>query len=62
MLRQSPSGRWRVASKNAHGPELPVRWLLAEWPADQTEPVQFWLPSLPADTALATLVRTAKST
>lgn len=40
--------------------ELPVRWLLAEWPATEPEPVQFWLSGLPADTPLATLVRTAK--
>ncbi|SOD90548.1 IS701 family transposase [Streptomyces sp. Ag109_G2-15] len=57
-LRIPPAGR--EIRKNADAPELPVRWLLAEWPADQTEPVQFWLSSLPADTALATLVRTAK--
>ncbi|MGW1657320.1 IS701 family transposase [Streptomyces atratus] len=57
-LRIHPAGR--EIRKNTDGPELPVRRLLAEWPADQTEPVQFWLSSLPADTALATLVRTAK--
>jgi SRSO17 transposase len=39
---------------------MPVRRLLAEWSATEPEPVQFWLSSLPADTPLATLVRTAK--
>ncbi|WP_455907574.1 transposase [Streptomyces mirabilis] len=57
-LRIRPAGR--EIRKNTDGLELPVRWLLAEWPADQSEPVQFWLSNLPADTALATLVRTAK--
>ncbi|MGW2104986.1 IS701 family transposase [Streptomyces olivaceoviridis] len=57
-LRIRPAGR--EIRKNTAGPELPVRWLLAEWPANQPEPVQFWLSNLPADTALATLVRTAK--
>lgn len=57
-LRIRPAGR--ETRKAACGPELPVRWLLAEWPANQPEPVQFWLSNLAADTALATLVRTAK--
>lgn len=56
-LRLRPTGR--EIRKNTAGPELPVRWLLAEWLTTEPEPVQFWLSSLPADTALATLVRTA---
>ncbi|MFI6086045.1 IS701 family transposase [Streptomyces sp. NPDC051217] len=57
-LRIRPAGC--EIRKACDGQELPVRWLLAEWPATEPEPVQFWLSSLPADTALATLVRTAK--
>ncbi|TXS74521.1 IS701 family transposase [Streptomyces sp. sk2.1] len=57
-LRMRPAGR--EIRKATDGPELPARWLLAEWPANQPEPVQFWLSNLPADTPLATLVRTAK--
>ncbi|WP_443041587.1 IS701 family transposase [Streptomyces sp. B21-083] len=57
-LRIRPAGR--EIRKAVDGPELPVRWLLAEWPATEPEPVQFWLSNLPADTPLATLVRTAK--
>ncbi|MFD8019956.1 transposase [Streptomyces lavendulae] len=41
-------------------PELPGRRLLAEWPADQDELVQFWLSDLPANTPLPVLARTAK--
>jgi hypothetical protein len=57
-LRIRPAGRGiRQATE---GPELPECWLLAEWPADQSAPVQFWLSDLPADTPLTTLVRLAK--
>jgi SRSO17 transposase len=57
-LRVRPAGvklRRAVA-----GGELPVRWLLAEWPADQPEPVKYWLASLPDDTPLQELVGLAK--
>ncbi|WP_455753009.1 IS701 family transposase [Streptomyces celluloflavus] len=57
-LRIRPAGR--EIRKAADGPELPVHWLLAEWPVTEPEPVQFWLSNLPADTPPATLVRTAK--
>ncbi|WP_406245374.1 hypothetical protein [Streptomyces anulatus] len=56
-LRIRPAGREiRQATATA---ELPARWLLAEWPADQDEPVQFWLSNLPETTSLPVLVRTA---
>jgi SRSO17 transposase len=29
---------------------LPQRWLIAQWPPDEPEPVKYWLSSLPADT------------
>ena len=57
-LRVRPAGvklRRAVA-----GGELPVRWLLAEWPPSEPEPVKYWLSSLPEDTALVELVRLAK--
>ena len=57
-LRVRPAGvklRRAVA-----GGELPVRWLLAEWPAGQPEPVKYWLANLPDDTPLQELVRLAK--
>ena len=37
-----------------------MRWLLAEWPSDQPEPVKYWLANLPDDPALVELVRLAK--
>jgi hypothetical protein len=40
--------------------ELPVRWLLAEWPVGQAEPVKYWLSNLPETTPLVELVRLGK--
>ncbi|MFE2554394.1 IS701 family transposase [Streptomyces sp. NPDC059355] len=57
-LRIRPAGR--EVRQAADGPELPECWLLAEWPASQGEPVQFWLSDLAASTPLTTLVRLAK--
>ncbi|WP_152895876.1 IS701 family transposase [Streptomyces adustus] len=57
-LRVRPAGRGvRRAGDTA---ELSERWLLAEWPAGEAEPVQFWLSNLPSGMPLATLVRLAK--
>ncbi len=40
--------------------DLPVRWLLAEWPEGKPEPVKYWLSDLPADTPIERLVGLAK--
>jgi SRSO17 transposase len=42
------------------GGELPVRWLLAEWPPGAQTPVKYWLADLPATIPLTRLVRLAK--
>ena len=42
------------------GEELPVRWLVCEWPSKASEPTKYWLSDLPADTELKDLVRLAK--
>ncbi|MGW1801232.1 IS701 family transposase [Streptomyces sp. NPDC001984] len=39
---------------------LPDCWLLAEWPPGAAEPADYWLSTLPPDTPLRELVRTAK--
>ncbi len=57
-LRIRPAGRG--VRRATGGPELPERWLLAEWPAAESEPVQFWLSNLPSGMLLATLVRPAR--
>ena len=40
--------------------ELPVRWLIYEWPSKAAEPTKYWLSNLPGDTELKQLVRFAK--
>jgi SRSO17 transposase len=39
---------------------LAQRWLLAEWPDGNDEPVKYWLSNLPEQTSIVTLVRLAK--
>jgi SRSO17 transposase len=59
-LRVRPANiQLRRAAANT-GTELPVRWLLVEWPAGADEPTDYWLSSLPADTPIAELVRLGK--
>ena len=57
-LRVRPAGvKLRRATR---GRQLPVRWLLAEWPEGEPEPTKYWLASLPETTPLERLVRLAK--
>ena len=57
-LRVRPAG---VRLRRAHpGEDLPVCWLLAEWPPGEPEPTNYWFSTLPADTPLRRLVRLAK--
>jgi SRSO17 transposase len=57
FLRIRPAGH-RI-TRDPDG-SLPQRWLIAQWPDDQPEPVTYWLSSQPADTNLADLIRYAK--
>jgi SRSO17 transposase len=57
-LRVRPAGiRLRRATR---GGQLPVRWLLAEWPDSEPEPIKYWLAALPETTPLERLVGLAK--
>jgi SRSO17 transposase len=57
-LRVRPAGiKLRRATQ---GGELQVRWLVAEWPQGEPEPVKYWLANLPADSSLERLVGLAK--
>jgi SRSO17 transposase len=38
----------------------PEEWLLMEWPAGESEPIKYWLSTLPVDTPLVELVHLAK--
>jgi SRSO17 transposase len=40
--------------------ELPLCWLLVEWPTDKDGPTDYWLSNLPADTPIERLVALAK--
>jgi SRSO17 transposase len=60
-LRVRPAGvKLRRAARHGNGGELPVRWLLAEWPSGKPEPVKYWLSNLPETTPLHRLVALAK--
>jgi SRSO17 transposase len=52
----------RAAHRDEEGLGAPraQQWLLIEWPKDQAEPTKYWLATLPADTTLVDLVKTAK--
>jgi SRSO17 transposase len=57
-LRVRPAGiRLRRATR---GGQLPVRWLVAEGPDSEPEPIKYWLASLPETTPLEQLVGLAK--
>jgi SRSO17 transposase len=63
-LRVRPAGvtprRQAAARAGGAGWELPVRWLLVEWPTGKAEPVKYWLSNLPATTPIVELVRLGK--
>lgn len=52
--------RVRRAGGNSGRARLqPQEWLLIEWPADQEEPMKYWLSTLPEDAAINDLVTAA---
>lgn len=57
FLRVRPAGH-RIP-READG-SLPERWLIAQWPDTEPEPVTYWLSSQPTDTDPADLIRYAK--
>jgi SRSO17 transposase len=63
-LRVRPAGvtprRQAAARAGGVGWELPVRWLLVEWPTGKAEPVKYWLSNLPEATPIVELVRLGK--
>ncbi len=56
-LRVRPANR--EIARRADG-SLPECWLIAEWPSGKSEPTDYWLSNLPAETRLRDLVRLAK--
>jgi SRSO17 transposase len=59
-LRVRPAGVTPRRLARAAGTELPVCWLLIEWPHGEPEPVKYWLSNLPEATPLVELVRLGK--
>jgi SRSO17 transposase len=59
-LRIRPANVKLRRAAQATGGELPVRWLLAQWPPGESEPTKYWLSNLPEDTPIQRLVRLAK--
>jgi SRSO17 transposase len=59
-LRVRPAGVTPRRLARQHGGELPVRWLLVEWPRGKPEPTKYWLSDLPEATPLVELVRLAR--
>ena len=56
-LRVRPASRHIAPGEDG---SLPEAWLIAEWPPGATEPTDYWLSDLPANTPIRTLVRLAK--
>jgi SRSO17 transposase len=59
-LRGHPAGVTPRRLARQDGAELPVGWLLVEWPVGKAEPTKYWLSSLPETTPLVELVRLAR--
>jgi SRSO17 transposase len=60
VLRVRPAGVTPRRQARADGTELPVRWLLVEWPKGKAAPAKYWLSNLPAATPMVELVRLAR--
>ena len=60
VLRVRPAEGTPRCQARADGAELPLHWLLVEWPTGKPAPVKYWLSNLPAATPLVELVRLAR--
>jgi hypothetical protein len=56
-LRVRPANIALRRAAHDNGEELPLQWLICEWPEHKPEPVKYWLSNLPADTSIEDLVR-----
>ncbi|HXJ79956.1 MAG TPA: IS701 family transposase [Candidatus Methylomirabilis sp.] len=59
-LRVRPANEGLRHAAHKADEDLPVRWLICEWPSKASEPTKYWLSNLPADTPLKDLVRLGK--
>ena len=56
-LRVRPAN---IGLRRAHKEDLPLAWLLCEWPNGEEKPSKYWLSNLPEETELPDIVRLAK--
>jgi SRSO17 transposase len=59
-LRVRPANIALRRAAHDNGEELPLQWLICEWPEHKPEPVKYWLSNLPADTSIEDLLRLGK--
>jgi SRSO17 transposase len=59
-LRVRPAGVTPRRLARQDGGELPVGWLLAQWPPGKPDRTKYWLASLPETTPMVALVRLAR--
>jgi SRSO17 transposase len=59
-LRVRPANVGLRNRASREGSELPLAWLLCEWPEGEAEPVKYWLSNLPGEISLERLVGLAK--
>ena len=53
--------RLRPASRDYHRSEpWAEEWLMVEWPEDAAEPTKYWLSTMPPETSIENLIKTAK--
>ena len=53
--------RLRPASRDYNRSEpRALEWLMIEWPEDAAEPIKYWLSTMPPETSIEDLVKTAK--
>lgn len=59
-LRVRPANVKLRNAASLAGKEIPLCWLICEWPEDKEQPVKYWLSNLPEDTPIEDLVRLGK--
>jgi SRSO17 transposase len=59
-LRVRPANVQLRNAASRNGEEIPVCWMLCEWPEGKDEPIKYWLSNLPAETDITTLVQLGK--
>jgi SRSO17 transposase len=59
-LRVRPANVKLRNAASRTGQEIPLCWLICEWPEHKEQPVKYWLSNLPEETELVDLIRLGK--